>query len=90
MKPIKTAPSVTFTKSGFVTKNQYLFTVNPGVDLADALSSVSDMLDTLVDPINAAGMGEALEGNNAWLVLHTLVSAKAVIDSLQLDMEGKQ
>lgn len=90
MKPIKTAPSVTFTKSGFVTKNQYLFTVNPGVDLADALSSVSDMLDTIVDPITDAGMGEALKDNNAWLVLHTLVSAKAVIDSLLMDMEDKQ
>lgn len=90
MKPIQTTAGTTFTKSGFVTKNQYLFAVNPGVDQADALSTVSDMLDTLVDPINAAGMGEALEGNNAWLVMHTLVSAKAVVDSLLMDMEGKQ
>lgn len=86
MTRTKNAHGVTFTKSGFVDKNQYLFAVNPGLDQEDALNSVSDMLDTIIDPITDAGMGEALKDNSAWLVLHTLVSAKAVIDSLLLDM----
>ncbi|MGH8433301.1 MAG: DUF3077 domain-containing protein [Pseudomonas sp.] len=80
---IKTAPDHTFHTSGYVTKKQYLFTVTPGIPLADALNSVSDLLDTIIEPIFAAGMEEQpLQGNAAWVVLHTLRSAKAVVDSL--------
>ncbi len=90
MKPIKTGPGITFTQAGFVDKQQYLFSVTPGVDQADALSSVSDMLDAIADPITEAGMGDALEGNGAWLVLHTLSAAKAVIDSLIVSAEEQE
>jgi hypothetical protein len=34
------------------------------------------------DSIFDAGMGTPLEGNAAWLVHHTLESAKALVDSL--------
>ncbi len=80
---IKTAAGVNFHDSGQAVKQQSLFTVTPGVGLADALNSASDLLSTLRDPIYAAAMDQQpLEGNHAWLVLHTLESAKAVIDSL--------
>jgi hypothetical protein len=80
---IKTAPRHTFHTSGDASKKQKLFTVTPDIPLVDALNSVSDMLDMMHEPIFAAAMGEqALEHNQAWLVLHTLESAKAVIDSL--------
>lgn len=80
---IKTAPLHTFHDSGDVSKKQKLFTVTPDIPLRDALNSVSDLLDLMRDPIYAAAMGEqALEDNHAFLVLHALESAKAVIDSL--------
>lgn len=80
---IKTAVGFDFHWSGQAVKQQFLFTVKPGVSLADALDSVSDLLSTLRDSIYAAAMGEQpLQDNPAWLALHTLESAKAVIDSL--------
>jgi hypothetical protein len=80
---IKTAAGTNFHGSGQVGKRQSLFTVTPGVDLADALNSASDLLDTMRGAIYTAAMGEQpLQDNHAWLVLHTLDSAKAVIDSL--------
>lgn len=80
---IKTVSGLSFHSSGWVGKKQDLFTVTPGVDLADSLNSASDLLSTLHDSIYAAAMGEQpLQDNHAWLVLHTLESAKAVIDSL--------
>ena len=79
---IKTDSGVTFHGSGFVTKNQYLFSVTPGVDLADALNSISDLLSMIEEPICEAGMGEELKGNAAWRVHVVLVAAKAAVDSL--------
>ena len=80
---IKTVTGTSFHNSGTVDKKQLLFSVAPGVDLAFALNSVSDLLDTMREPIYAAAMGEQpLKDNPAWLVIHTLDSAKAVIDSL--------
>ncbi|MCY1360809.1 hypothetical protein D9M69_474540 [compost metagenome] len=65
-------------------KKQFLFTVTPGVDLVDALNSVSDFLDMCHDPIYEAAMGNRpLADNEAWLVVHALNSAKAVVDSLK-------
>lgn len=87
---IKTSPNSTFHQSGFVDKGQYLFSVTPGIDQLDAMQSISDLLDTITDPIEAAGMGHALEGNGAFLVLHTLRSAKAAVDSLIAAMEYPQ
>ena len=71
-----------FRNSGTVGTNPYLFTVSAGVDAADALSTASDLLDAALTPIFEAGMGEALEGNQAWLAHHAIESAKAVIDSV--------
>lgn len=80
---IKTSDLFKFRSCGHVSKNQLLFSVAPGVDMADALNSASDLLDAVCDPIFAAGMEEEpLKGNSAWLVLHAIESAKAVIDAL--------
>ncbi len=80
---IKTVPRHTFHSTGDVSKKQNLFSVMSDVPLLDALNSASDMLDSLHDPIYAAALGEQpLKGSHAWLVLHALNSAKAVIDSL--------
>lgn len=79
---IKTDSGVTFHGSGLVTKKQYLFSVTPGVDLADALNSISDLLSMIEEPICEAGMGEALKDNAAWRVHVVLVAAKAAVDSL--------
>jgi len=80
---IQTASGHKFRSCGHVAKKQSLFTVAPGVDLADALNSASDLLDATLDSIHAAGMGdEPLTGNSAWLVLHAIESAKSVIDAL--------
>ena len=80
---IKTTLASPFRSCGFATKNQHLFQVATGVDIADALVEASNLLDMVHDPIFTAGMGDgALEGNAAWLVLHAIESAKAVIESL--------
>ena len=85
---LTTSPNTRFHSTGWVEKNQDLFTVTAGVDLVDALSSASDFLDTIRDPIYDAAMGQMpLKDNQAWLVLHTLESAKAVIDSLWVAAE---
>ena len=87
---IKTAPGIDFRNAGDVSERRSLFTVTAGVPLLDALQSVSDLLSTIQDPIVGAGMGEALVGNTAWLVNHTLESAKAVVESLVEAIEDVQ
>ena len=79
---IKTAEGHQFHGTGWVEKKQNLFTVTPNLPARDVLQSVSDLLSTLEDPIYTAAMGAcALEGNYAWLVHHTLTSAKAALDA---------
>lgn len=80
---ISTQPGHAFCSTGAASKNQNLFTVTPGIPLLDALYTVSSLLSTIEGSIYAAAMGEKpLEGNSAWLVNHTLESAKAVLDCL--------
>lgn len=81
---ISTVEGHSFHPTGEATKHQALFIVNPGVPIEDAMESVSDLLSTIDDSIYAAAMGErSLVGNEAWLVKHTLDSARAVVDSLK-------
>lgn len=80
---IKTDRAIPFRSCGWVEKQQHLFQVSTGIDLADALTEASNLLDMVYDPIHAAGMDDApLQGNAAWLVLHAIESAQAVIESL--------
>lgn len=76
-----------FKSTGLASKHQWLFTVNPNIPAIDALQSASDLLSTMQDLIYAAAMGEPLKDNEAWLVLHTLESAKAVVDSVANGLE---
>ena len=80
---IKTKRGTRFVSCGDVMKKQNLFEVADGADLSDALIMASNFLDMVRDPIFNAAMGEtALADNQAFLVLHAIESAKAVIDSL--------
>lgn len=91
MSNFKTAAGLQFHGTGDVSKRLSLFTVTPGIPMLDAMNSVSCLLSTLEAPLwNAATGGDALEGNTAWLVHHTLESAKAVIDALIADLEDAE
>lgn len=80
---LKTKRGTQFVSCGDVMKKQNLFEVADGADLGDALTMASNFLDMVRDPIFNAAMGEAvLADNQAFLVLHAIESAKAVIDSL--------
>ena len=79
---ITTACGPTFHSTGDYDKCQTLFSVNPDIPLLDALHSVSCLISTVDDSIMDAAMGEPLQDSAAWLIRHTLESAKAVVDSL--------
>ena len=78
-----TTVGVHFTSTGDVSKRQKLFRVNPDVDAQDTLNTASDFISTVMDVLMDAAMGEKpLEGNNAFMVVHTLESAKAALDAV--------
>ncbi|QLF92289.1 DUF3077 domain-containing protein [Pseudomonas sp. ABC1] len=89
IKPdVKTVEGTRFYGSGRVEKEQFLFQVSGGVDLTDALNSISDMLDMIEEPILDAAMGEKeLQHNDAWRVHFILKAAKAAVDSLWIASE---
>jgi len=61
-----------------------LLAVRPGVPAAMALEQASNLLSLLIDPIHSAAMGETpLKGNPAWLLHHTLETAKAIVDAVK-------
>ncbi|WP_449106321.1 DUF3077 domain-containing protein [Pseudomonas mohnii] len=61
--------------------------VRPGVGVEEALTEASNLMSTTMDSIAAATMGTPLQGNQAWMVRHTLESAKAIIDALWARIE---
>ncbi len=80
---IKTSDLFKFRSCGRVDKKQDLFRVQPGVDLADALNSASDLLDAAYDTLFDVVMNkDQAGGGQTWLVLHAIESAQAVIDAL--------
>ena len=80
---LKTKRGTQFVSCGDVMKKQNLFEVADGADLGDALTMASNFLDMVHDPIFNGAVGvEPLKDNPAFLVLHAIESAKAVIDSL--------
>lgn len=60
-----------------------VFSVNAGVKGEVALDQASDLIASTVEAVMDAAMGKPLQGNQAWLVHHSLTSAKAVIDALR-------
>lgn len=67
-----------------------LMSVRPGVPAKDALEEASSLLSMLFDALSAAGEGVAIEGNQAYLMLHALESSKAIIDAVVLGLEAQQ
>lgn len=63
------------------------FSVRPGVGVEEALTEASNLMSITMDSIEAETMGTPLEGQQAWLVRHTLVNAKAIIDALWAKIE---
>jgi hypothetical protein len=84
----KTTTGPSFYPIGDANKRLSLFNVNADVPAIDALRGVSDLLSSMDSAVHDAAMGERpLEDNHAWLTLHTLRSAKAVVDSLLRNAE---
>nr|WP_048512602.1 DUF3077 domain-containing protein [[Pseudomonas] sp. BICA1-14] len=67
-----------------------LMSVRPGVSAKTALDEASSLLSMLSDALSAAGEGVAIEGNQAYLMLHALESSKAIIDAVALGLEAQQ
>lgn len=67
-----------------------LMSVRPGVPAKGALEEASCLLSMLFDALSAAGEGVAIEGNQAYLMLHALESSKAIIDAVALGLEAQQ
>ena len=67
---------------------QDLFAVRPGVPAEDALSEASCILSELKGQLEFMAMGsDDIPCINAWSFLRAVVSAKAVIDSVQDGLE---
>lgn len=67
-----------------------LMSVRPGVPAKAALREASCLLSMLFDALLAAGEGEAIAGNQAYLMHHALESAKAIVDAAEMGLEGQQ
>ena len=80
-KPLVTTEQK-FSDYGSHGKSDYVFAVNAGVNGGLALNQASDLIASVVDAVKDAAMGKPLLGNQAWLVHHSLTSAKAVVDAL--------
>lgn len=88
---LKTASGSSFHKTGEWDKCQTLFSVNPDIPILDALNSVSYLMSSVDDSILDAAMGtQPLQDSMAWLIRHSLESAKAVVDSLIQHIEQQE
>ena len=78
-----TTTEVRFLSPAHAHKKQDLFSVNPGVDAQNALYIASDLLCSVMDILSdAASGGIPLEGNSAFMVTHTVESARAALNSV--------
>lgn len=59
-----------------------LLAVRQGVPMNSALEKASCLLSLLRDPLGDVGMGNPMDPNTAYLLLHALESAKAIIDAV--------
>ncbi|WP_311971709.1 DUF3077 domain-containing protein [Pseudomonas baltica] len=80
-KPLVTTEQK-FSDYGSDGERSYVFAVNAGVGGECALNQASDLIASVLDAVKEAAMGKPLQGNQAWLVHHSLASAKAVVDAL--------
>lgn len=78
-----TTTEVRFLSPAHAYKKQELFSVNPDIDAQNALHIASDLLGSVMDSLtDAASGGIPLEGNNAFMVTHTVESARAALNSV--------
>ncbi|SDS59954.1 DUF3077 domain-containing protein [Pseudomonas prosekii] len=83
-----TTTEVRFISPAHAHKKQELFSVNPNVDAQNALHIASDLLASVMDSLADAASGEIpLEGNNAFMVTHTVESARAALNSVLWKLE---
>jgi len=78
-----TTTEVRFISPAHAHKKQELFSVNPNVNAEDALYIASDLIGSVMDVLTDAAIGGSpLEGNSAFMVSHTLESARAALYSV--------
>ena len=83
-----TTTEVRFISPAHAHKKQELFSINPDVDARNALHVASDLLYSVMDILtDAASGGIPLEGNSAFMVTHTLESARAALNSVIGNLE---
>lgn len=67
---------------------QYAFEVPAGLHAGNALEEASAIISTTFDLLTDAGHETLkIEGNYAWLILHALENAKALLDAVVEGME---
>lgn len=80
--------AVHFMSPSHAHKETSLFRVNAGVDISAALHVSAELLESVMDLITEAAVGDTpLQGRSAVMVSHTLESARAAIDSVLGSME---
>ena len=78
-----TTTEVRFISPAHAHRKQELFRVNPDINVQNALHIASDLLGSVMDSLaDAASGGIPLEGNNAFMVTHTVESARAALNSV--------
>lgn len=71
--------------------NQYLFTINPGIDIAATLEELSMRLDSISEVLHDAGMQERpLQGPNAWLAHYAVEGIAAALMSIAAGLDRLQ
>lgn len=87
-RELKTRDGHRFCPTGDADDEHQLFTVTPGIPLADAARSLTELLDALDETIYATAMAEReLSARDAWLAKYTLDAAKAVAGAIARSLE---
>lgn len=80
---ITTAPGHALCPTGDAHLDRSLFAVTPDIPIADAMETVSALLNSLHASLHDTAMGtRVISSEDAFAMAHTLKSAKAVVDSL--------
>ncbi|NIE77023.1 DUF3077 domain-containing protein [Pantoea sp. Ap-967] len=87
-RELKIVKGHSFCPTGMADKDLKLFTVTPGIPVADAARSLCELLDALDEPIYATAMNEReFTARDAWLAKYTLDAAKAVACAIAHSLE---
>lgn len=87
---ITTASGYGFCPTGNGSLERSLFQVSPDIPIGDAMANVSVLLGTLHSSLTETALGNrTITSDDAFVMAHTLRSAKAVIDALAPGMESR-